>query len=90
MAPGAGVSARLLDVEEIALADTQPFFGDQARSVLSLESVQILSISLGWGQLVMAITSELFGSGLWREGIKEVIAERIEPWEWRYSDHSPK
>ena len=90
MAPGTGVSARLLDVEGMVLTDTQPFFGDQARSVLSLESVQIFSISLGWGQLAIAITSELFGSGLLREGIKEVMAERIEPWEWRYSDHSPK
>ena len=47
MVPGAGVSARLADEEGIVLADTQPFFGDQARSVLSLESVQMFSISLG-------------------------------------------
>jgi len=81
MFPGAGVSARLADVEGMVLADIQPFFGDQDRSVLSLESVQIFSISLGWGQLAIATTSELFGSGLWREEIKEVIVEKIEPWE---------
>jgi hypothetical protein len=75
------VIARLLDEEGMVLADTQPFFGDQVRSVLSLESVQTFSISLGCGQLAMATTSELFGSGLWREGIKEVMAEKIEPWE---------
>ena len=81
MVPGAGVSARLVDEEGMILADIQPFFGDQARSVLSLESVQIFSISLGWGQLVIATTSEQLGSELWREGIKEVIVEKIEPWE---------
>ena len=75
------MSARLADVEGMVLADIQPFFGDQARSVLSLESVQTFSISLGWGQLAMATTSELCGSELWREGIKEVILEKIEPWE---------
>ena len=62
--PGAGVIARLLDEEGMVLADTQPFFGDQVRSVLSLESVQTFSISLGCGQLAMATTSELSGSGL--------------------------
>lgn len=81
MVPGAGVSARLVDEEGMILADIQPFFGDQARIVLSLESVQIFSISLGWGQLVIATTSEQLGSELWREGIKEVIVEKIEPWE---------
>ena len=75
------MSARLVDEEGMILADIQPFFGDQARSVLSLESVQIFSISLGWGQLVIATTSEQLGSELWREGIKEVIVEKIEPWE---------
>ena len=65
----------------MGLADIQPFFGDQARSVLSLERVQTFSISLGWGQLAIATTSELFGSGLWREGIREVMVEKIEPWE---------
>jgi len=81
MVPGAGVSARLADAEGIVLADIQPLFGDQAQSVLSLESVQTFSISLGWGQLAIATTSELFSSGLWREGIKEVVAEKIEPCE---------
>ena len=47
MVPGAGVSARLEDVEGMVLADIQPLFGDHARSVLSLESVQTFSISLG-------------------------------------------
>ena len=56
------MSARLVDVEGMVLADMQPCFGDQARSVLSLESVQTFSISLGWGQLAIATTSELFGS----------------------------
>lgn len=28
----------------------------------------------------MATTSELLGSGLWREGIREVMVEKIEPW----------
>jgi hypothetical protein len=90
IAPGAGVRARLMDVEGMVLADTQPPFGDQARSVLSLENVQTYSTSLGWGQLAMATTSELLGSELWREGIKEVMVEKIEPWEWTCSDHSPK
>lgn len=45
--PGAGVNARLADAGEMVLAETQPFFGDQARSVLSLENVQTYSISLG-------------------------------------------
>lgn len=75
------MSARLVDVEGMVLADIQPFFGDQARSVLSLDNVQTFSISLGWGQLAIATTSELFGSGPWREGIKEVKVEKIEPWE---------
>jgi hypothetical protein len=65
MVPGAGVRAWLVDMEGMVLADIQPLFGDQARSVLSLESVQIFSISLGWGQLAIATTSELFGSELW-------------------------
>ena len=73
------MSARPVEVVGMVLADKQPFFGDHARSVRSLESVQIFSISLGWGQLAMATTSELLGSTLWREGIKEVIVEKIEP-----------
>ena len=56
------MSARLVDVEGMVLADVQPLFGDHARSVLSLERVQTYSISLGWGQLAIATTSELFGS----------------------------
>lgn len=47
MTPGVGVKARLVDFDGMVLADTQPFFGDQARSVLSLENVQTYSISLG-------------------------------------------
>ena len=81
MVSGAGVTARPADVEGMVLADIQPLFGDQARNVLSLESVQTFSISLGWGQLAIATISELFGSGLWREGIREVKVEKIDPCE---------